>query len=728
MGFESESPLIKKMHNIRIRLEELGYDTFFDSAWTAMSSPHLSVARVIAEYKEAYKVKNENGEYFAKVTGRHVFNAKSREDFPAVGDWVVIETAGENPVIQHILPRKTVLKKKYSNKQDRQLIAANIDLAFIVEALDRDYNLNRLERYLVLVQEGKIRPVIVLNKIDLIGEPELNDRLAQVKARFPEIDVVLASTIREQGLEQLKTRIVAHQTCCFVGSSGVGKSSLINQLLGEAAIATREVSDSTGRGKHTTTARSLYFLKEGGIVIDNPGIREVGIADANSGLKTVFEDINALSKSCKFKNCTHAQEPGCIVRQAVAEQALDAHKLKHFFKLKKEAEYYEMTDLEKREKDRKFGKFVKGVKADLKQYKMRKIVALSPVCKDTDLRKAYLRQITIYDARIMKCDAVRRQALLSAFAELKAAVEGLQRARITVNFRGSDLIKYYATQTYDTARLLNTYQLYRLINHCKGSPLKRKPMENDRLYAEYFLFGFPIRGGVTEAGLSHMKPRLEELSGSCPEFRDFGRGLWGYEGVQTLRVNRELDYHKSRPIYGVLNYREHKNGGAPNGQHYGGSHFVLSDSVKVRTTFTLGDSWDVRYDLGAGPMLFTRHNFDLLIQHDPTYAIRNYFKAADHAAYKDSEEYIEAQIFGMVKFNRDIERVVISKHDLDEVGAQAIDAARKDLDRGRRIIWEVYDEETDTIAELPILTETSGKAGDIFDMPEFAGLSLKGAG
>jgi ribosome biogenesis GTPase len=358
------------MLNEIIKIEDLGYNDFFESKRKSLEFMGYTMARVIAEYKESYRVKDINGEYLAKITGKQIFNATKREDYPAVGDWVAITKPDEEMAIIHeILPRKTILAKKYSNKQDTQIIATNIDIAFIVESIDRDYNLNRFERYLVLTNEGKIKPTIILNKIDLISEEELNLKIKKIKDRFNNIDIITTSTINEQGLSELMYYIEKGKTYCFMGSSGVGKSSLINKLLGKSIIKTKEISTSTNKGKHTTTTREMYFLENGGIVIDNPGTREVGIADSNSGIDNVFDEIIALSKNCKYTDCTHTHESGCAVIEAVETKKLNKDKYLNYIKLKKESEYYEMNDIEKKEKDRKFGKFIKKAKDQLKELK-----------------------------------------------------------------------------------------------------------------------------------------------------------------------------------------------------------------------------------------------------------------------------------------------------------------------------------------------------------------------
>ncbi len=344
----------------KIDLADLGYNDDFEST-------DYRVARVVAEYKEAYRVKNADGEYFAKITGKHMFTATKREDYPAVGDWVLIkELPCGKAIIYKILPRKTILKKKYSNKQENQIIATNIDVAFIVESMDRDYNLNRFERFLVLASEGNIKPVIILNKIDLIPEIELKTRFTKIKNRFKDIDIIATSSVTKKGLDDLKNYIKKGITYCFLGSSGVGKSTLINKLLRFDEIKTREISLVTGKGRHTTTTREMYFLENGGLVVDNPGTREVGIADSDTGINNVFDDIYSLSSNCKYSDCSHIREPGCAVLKALKNGQLDREKYNNYIKLKKESEFYEMTTLEKRVKNRKFGQFIKKAKDQLK--------------------------------------------------------------------------------------------------------------------------------------------------------------------------------------------------------------------------------------------------------------------------------------------------------------------------------------------------------------------------
>lgn len=353
----------------KTKIEDLGYSDFFESNRKKLKLDSFPVARIMVEYRGAYKVKNMSGEYLAKITGKQMFNALSREDYPAVGDWVVISEADrERAVIRGVLPRRTMIKRKYSGRDETQIIATNIDVAFIIESVDRDYNLNRFERYFAIANAGGIKPVIILNKIDLISKKELDSKLAQIKDRFNKVDFIFTSTITDEGLDKLKTYIEKGKTYCFLGSSGVGKSSLINKLLGGNIIKTENISSHTGRGKHVTTNREMYFLENGGIVIDNPGMREVGMTDISVGIDNLFDEITLLAKKCRYADCTHIHEPGCEVLSALESGNLDIGKYSNYINLKKEAEYYEMTKLEKREKDREFGKFIKNAKEELKKY------------------------------------------------------------------------------------------------------------------------------------------------------------------------------------------------------------------------------------------------------------------------------------------------------------------------------------------------------------------------
>lgn len=355
----------------KIRLEDLGYSKFFKDSQKSTIDNNLIPALVIAEHKELYTLRNETSEFSAKITGKMMFTASSREDYPAVGDWVLIVILDKKQaIIREILPRKTVLMRKSAGKSDTQIIASNIDTAFIIQSPDRDYNLNRFERYFSLAESGNIKPVIVLNKTDLISKSDLEIKLAEIKDRFRNTKIYATSTITGKGVADFKKNIKQGVTYCFLGSSGVGKSSIINMLVGENLIETGEISSYTNRGKHVTTHRELFILESGGLLIDNPGMREIGLLDSGVGIKNVFSEIHDLSKKCKFSDCTHINEPNCAVLAAINSGVLDKNKYDNYIKLLKENEYNTMTKLEKRKKDRDFGQFIKTVKKQIKKYKI----------------------------------------------------------------------------------------------------------------------------------------------------------------------------------------------------------------------------------------------------------------------------------------------------------------------------------------------------------------------
>ncbi len=354
-------------------LEELGFNSFFADALQDIDSEGFFVARVIAQYRNAYRVKSPHGEFLARVTGKRMFKAQGREDYPAVGDFVLIDIIDTKQASIHtILPRHTVIKRSFGDKNrageknDTQIIATNIDVGFVVESVDRDYNLNRFERYLAMLHDSGVKAALVLNKTDLLAEEEKNIKLLELKDRFPRVDILFTNTKIVEGLAAVEAYLEKGKTYCFLGSSGVGKSSLINHLLGTNEIKTGDVSEYSDRGKHTTTARHMYFLENGSIVIDNPGIREVGMTDVEEGISNLFDEIITLGARCKFVNCTHTHEPGCVVMEAIQSGTIDKDTYTSYVNLRKEAEYYDLNETQKRQKGKDFGKFINKAKKELR--------------------------------------------------------------------------------------------------------------------------------------------------------------------------------------------------------------------------------------------------------------------------------------------------------------------------------------------------------------------------
>jgi ribosome biogenesis GTPase / thiamine phosphate phosphatase len=353
-----------------MNLEELGYTEYYKNQWIARELQDFKPARVTVENKERYVVLSQNGEFEAQITGKLRFTANSRLDFPAVGDWVAISIIGEGQAIIHdILERESFIARKSVDSNEIQLIAANIDMAFITTSVDRDFNINRLDRYLAISAQGNVRPVVLLTKIDLVPEEEWQQKLQLIRKHHPHLQAYALSSLEDNSLKGLSEILKKGKTCCFLGSSGVGKSTLINKLLGYGYFETREISGQTNKGRHTTTHRELIVLGERGILIDTPGMREVGIAAGNDGIDNTFSAIIMLARKCRFHDCTHSTETGCAVQQALKNGELDNSTFENYQKLERERIYAESSLEEKRRKDRKFGKMVKQIVAEKKKNK-----------------------------------------------------------------------------------------------------------------------------------------------------------------------------------------------------------------------------------------------------------------------------------------------------------------------------------------------------------------------
>ncbi len=352
-------------------LEDLGYNLEFENYRKSQGLHSFGVGRVISEHKERYLVKTMEGEFEADIIGNLRFSAQKRSDFPAVGDWVAISEYDEDKVLIHgVFTRQTIIERQAVGKQgEKQIIATNIDFAFIVLAVDRDFNINRIERYLTICNASRVEPMIVLTKIDLIEEAELSALISEVESRIKQVPIVTISNESLVGIRQLEERIIKGKTYCLLGSSGVGKSSLTNNLSGKQSMKTNAISISTSKGRHVTSHRELLLLENGGILIDNPGMREVGIADSSDGLEITFGTIAALSKNCRFNDCTHTTETGCAVISALEIGELNRSSYENYMKMEREKEHFESTIAEKRNKDKEFGKMVKHYKSIKKSNK-----------------------------------------------------------------------------------------------------------------------------------------------------------------------------------------------------------------------------------------------------------------------------------------------------------------------------------------------------------------------
>lgn len=351
--------------------EDFGYNEKLEKLRLENNLAEFEIGRVISEHKERYIVITEKGETEAEITGNLRFSAKSREDFPAVGDWVALISYDELSIIHKILPRFSMISRQAVGQfGEIQIIAANIDFALLVQAVDRDFNINRLERYLAICYSSKVSPIIVLTKTDLITAQKKNEIIDNIRLRIKDIPVFAISNETQNGYEELKNIIEKGKTYCLLGSSGVGKSTLLNNLTGRAIMKTDSISQSTNKGRHITSHREMVILENGGILIDNPGMREVGIADSSGGFETTFDSILIFAGNCRYKDCTHTVEAGCSVMEAVERGEIDKNSYENFLKMGREKIHFETTVAEKRKREKIFGKILKNYfKDDLKSGK-----------------------------------------------------------------------------------------------------------------------------------------------------------------------------------------------------------------------------------------------------------------------------------------------------------------------------------------------------------------------
>lgn len=354
-----------------MNLKNLGFNAELDKYQKDKQLDVFEVGRVISEHKDRYIVKAESGEFSAELIGNLRFSAESKSDLPAVGDWVAISEYDENKALIHaVYPRHSIIERQAVGKSgQKQIIATNIDYGLIVQAVNRDFNINRLQRYLTICNASKVEPIILLNKIDLIAEEKVNSLLHQIEERVKDTVIIAMSNQTRAGFDKLQNIIKEGKTYCLLGSSGVGKSTLINNLAGKALMNTGAINESIDRGKHVTSHRELIVLENGGILIDNPGMREVGIADASSGLATTFESIFEYAQNCKYKDCTHSHEKGCAVLAALEQGDIDEASYYNFQKLEKEKSFFESDALERRRKDRSIGKMIKNIQKNKRKNK-----------------------------------------------------------------------------------------------------------------------------------------------------------------------------------------------------------------------------------------------------------------------------------------------------------------------------------------------------------------------
>jgi ribosome biogenesis GTPase / thiamine phosphate phosphatase len=324
-----------------VKLEDCGWHGFFEAEWNAAGRSGETPARVISQHREFWEVCGEFGECLAVASGKLRLAAEDGADWPAVGDWVAVTgEAGQGMLIREVLPRRTQIARKTAGRRvAAQVLAANVNTLFVIMGLDGDYNVRRLERYLAQCWETGARIVVVLNKVDLCDEAQT--RSEEIRHAAVGIDVACISAASGKGLGELSPYLARGQTAALLGSSGVGKSTLLNRLLDTERQKTAPVRESDSRGRHTTTMRQMFFLRSGAMVIDTPGLRELQLWDADEGLQQTFRDVEGLAQSCRFRNCTHTGEPGCSVATALNQGRLDTARLENYRKLLREQAFLE---------------------------------------------------------------------------------------------------------------------------------------------------------------------------------------------------------------------------------------------------------------------------------------------------------------------------------------------------------------------------------------------------
>lgn len=348
-----------------IDIEQYGFDSFYRKEFETFKEMRFEPGRISAEHKERYTVITGYGEVTGEITGRFLYDTDDTSDFPKTGDWVAVTYFEEDNkcIIHSLLKRRSHFSRGQAGKETGvQVIAANIDYIFIVQSFNLDFSLNRIERYMVMAEEGNCTPVIIINKNDLTDDPE--PYLESVKKRLKNIPLFSVSCETGNGFNELKEFIQPGKTYALAGSSGVGKSSIINLLMNDTLQKTAGIRESDGRGRHTTTRRELFLLPGGGIIIDTPGMREFSIRDSDIAGSDIYSDIAEIAEDCRFKDCTHTHESGCAVKDALEKGIISQGHLENYFKLKKESDYIDsLIDkniyLERKKKEKQLHRIIK---------------------------------------------------------------------------------------------------------------------------------------------------------------------------------------------------------------------------------------------------------------------------------------------------------------------------------------------------------------------------------
>jgi ribosome biogenesis GTPase len=321
-------------------LSDLGWNDFFEKYFQPYQNSGLIPARVSCEHKNLYSVLCTHGETVARVAGSYRYTASSRTEYPRVGDWVAVsmQDITDPAIIHNLLPRKTWLSRKVAwTRTEEQILAANIDIAFLISGMDGEFNIQRIERYLTMCYNRDLRSVIILNKQDLCEDIE--NRVQEIESIAFDIPVHAISALTSANINQLRQYLTAGKTAVCLGSSGVGKSTIINRLLGKERLPIGDISESTGKGKHITVQRELIPLSSGGLLIDTPGLRELQLWGDEGDVNDAFHDIEQLSRHCRFRDCRHRKEPGCAVKNAIQDGRLDIARYRNYLKLQRELRF-----------------------------------------------------------------------------------------------------------------------------------------------------------------------------------------------------------------------------------------------------------------------------------------------------------------------------------------------------------------------------------------------------
>lgn len=333
-----------------LNLLNLGWNSELQKYYEPWKEQGYSVGRIVQEHKHYYKVATLNGELLGEISGKMRFDATSRADLPAVGDWVILKESSTNAMIHAILPRKSKFWRNVAGTEtEEQIIATNIDTVFLMNALNQDFNLRRIGRYLIVAWESGATPVIILSKADL--RDDIDQIIVKVQSVALDVPIHPISTVNGMGLNTLESYFKKGATIALLGSSGVGKSTLINALVGKEVQRVHEIRFDDGRGKHTTTHRELMMLPNGGMIIDTPGMRELQLQTSDEGFSSTFKDIEILSDQCFFKDCRHQREPGCAIIEAIDNGTLESKRYHNYLKMQRELAHIAQKEKEKSKKN-----------------------------------------------------------------------------------------------------------------------------------------------------------------------------------------------------------------------------------------------------------------------------------------------------------------------------------------------------------------------------------------